>query len=177
MCAPPDQQLGPDRVDIRCCRLPDNQRTEPLLRLIRIVRAATKLEIGRVGASALGEGDDVVELQETTFGAASGRANEGAAALVARPDCPLHRSRHVARGGWRSAGRSGTLRDRELLFLEIPDEQCQRPLEDRRGISIRDGVSQQCLGAEQVAVGFARDGDLHPVALGRERRHDWRTSG
>ncbi len=54
------------------------------------------------------------------------------------------------------------------------DEQRQGAVEDLGWIAVGDGMPQQVLCATQLVVGLPADGELHLVAVERDRRDDRR---
>ena len=117
---------------------------------------------------------DVVELEERALGTAAVRANEGATTLVATPHGAAHGGGNVSRSGRAWPSCAGMLDGGGLGAFEIADEQRERTVDNRRQVAAWDRVTQQILGAAQLVVGQARDGQLNPVAFGRERREDCR---
>ena len=73
----------------------------------------------------------------------------------------------------RRSWRVRTCHGRELPLLQVRQQQRQGPIEDHRGISIRNRVSKQILRATQLLVRIGRHGDLHLVLRGR----DWCDNG
>jgi hypothetical protein len=110
-------------------------------RLIAIVGATAQLKIRYGHLASGGEGLDVMELQEATFGAPAVRAHKGAASLVARPHDPSYRRRHMT--GSRSTGdRVARLgRGGKLLLFEMLQQQRQSTVEDDRGIAVGNSVT------------------------------------
>ena len=170
-------RLGPDLVRDRFTFI-NRRKPEPSLCFVGIVRAAAQLQVRRSRLSAVSEGDDVVEFQETTLLAPPIGAFECAPAAVTGSDFTLHRRGPVSRVRDRSAGRRGPADDRELAALEVRDEDRQRALDHQRRIAVRNRVPQQFLRATQVFVRLAGNRDAHAVALGCERgdrgRFRWR---
>jgi hypothetical protein len=62
---------------------------------VGIVRSTSDLEVVSDSPTPGGEWDDVMELQETAFGAAAVRPDERAPAIVTAPDLPLDRRWNV----------------------------------------------------------------------------------
>ena len=60
---------------------------------------------------------------------------------------------------------------RELLLLQVPHEQGQRPLEDLGDVAGRDLVSEQVLRAAQTVMALLAHRELDGKALGRQRLH------
>ena len=76
--------------------MPD-RRSEVELRFVEIVSAASKLDGGNRRLAARRIRRRVMELEESTFLAASpARGDEGALATIARPDGPAHGRRHMS---------------------------------------------------------------------------------
>jgi len=152
--------------------LPCDQWPKPFLCFVGVVRGTPELEVRRIGCAAIGEWDDVVELEESALDTAPHCADEGAAPSVAGPDLPLHGCRHMT-GPWLLRNRAPrTFRHCHPCPLETLHQQCQRTLEDDRGIPVGDCMPQEVLRTTQCRVCFAGDRDLHFVSLGRERRKD-----
>jgi hypothetical protein len=70
--------------------LSEDQRSEPLLCFVRIVRSATQLDVRWVRLPTVRVRDDVVVFQEACLAASTGCADKGAPAGIARPDGTLH---------------------------------------------------------------------------------------
>ena len=95
----------------------------------------------------------------------------------ANAHCPRSRvqtSRLTAAGTCREpgvAGRAGPwmARVRQLLPLEVLQQQRDRTVEDNSGIAIRHLMPQQVLDAAEFVVGVAADGELHLVSFRGER--------
>ena len=102
---------GPDRAagwhdigaNVRCIRrtvLSHEHRlarTEAQLRLVRIVSGTPQLDVLGNGRTTARVWHDVVKFEHGCLRATPVTTDEGAAASVARPDCPLHSGGNVAR--------------------------------------------------------------------------------
>ena len=104
----------------------DNVCAEPPLCLVLVVRAAAELEVLGRRLAAISKGDDVVDLEEPTFGAAAVGAHERASAFVAPPDFPPYGRRDVPRVALCRPGRSRLPCLRELPLFEVLDETAGR---------------------------------------------------
>lgn len=60
---------------------------------------------------------------------------------------------------------------RELLLLQMPDEQGERPLEDLGDVAGRDLVPEQVLCLAEPVMTLLAQGELNGKALGRQRLH------
>ena len=79
------------------------------------------------------------------------------------PPSRFQTSRLTAAGMCREPEAAGARRAGAVaasLSSQIREQQRQRPIEDRRGIAVRDRVSQQILRAAQLVVGLAGDREL-----------------
>jgi hypothetical protein len=145
--------------------------TGPLVSLVLIMRPAAQLNVVIRRRPAVRVRHHVVELEEASLAAATFSALERAAAAVPSPDSALHRRRNVTRLSDASTRGTRALRGSHFGPLQMLDEQCQRPIEDCCRIAVRHRMPQEILRAAQFVVCLAADGELHFVALGRER-HD-----
>ena len=143
-------------------------RPEEQARLVRVVRAASQLDVLDCRRSADAMGLHVVELQERAFTAASFGPDERATAAVTSPHGAPRRCRDVARGSRTWFRRARTLSLGEALALELLDRKRNGAVEDFGGVSRGHHVTQQRLGTTELVVCLARDGELNPIALRRE---------
>ena len=104
MCRPHDLSRGtwsrPSRLDLRAARfdgqapldagLPHEQRSEPLLRFVGVVRGAAQFEIVDGRRPAIGKGQTVMVLEPGRLGAAALEPHEGASIPVASADRASH---------------------------------------------------------------------------------------
>ena len=141
-----------------------------------------------------GESLDVIELQRLRRAApAAALVYERAASAVALVDRALDRVGNVARrrrlgrlGARRSwtriadllslPGRHARCRPRpaphpEPLLLHLLDEKFERPLDDRRHVSVRYPMAQQVLRLPQLVAQRPAGRELHLERLPAERRH------
>jgi hypothetical protein len=117
----------------------------------------------------------VVELEKCGLATASLAAYECAAASVPPPDGTPYLRRDVARPSciYRSRCECRTARTRrfgEAPAFQLLDEPRERAVEDLARIAGGKGVAQKRLRPAKPVVGLARDGELDPIAFGRERR-------
>src|SRR5207244_5310152 len=94
---------------------------------------------------------------------------ESAPAAVPIPDLTPDGGRNMPRAGDGWARGPWTVRLRQLLPLEVLEQECERAVEHHRRISVGHLMPKEVLHASQLVVRLTTDGDLHLVTLGRER--------
>jgi hypothetical protein len=70
------------------------------------------------------------------------RSGERTLATLSLPDFALHRGWYVARALFRGSTNPRTGSGRELCLLNVPQEQRQRVVEDRRRITVGNRVTE-----------------------------------
>jgi len=120
----------------------------------------------------------VMKFEKPALVATSLPADERALPAVTLPDLAPNARRNVPARARLLPLMISRLRDRRhLLSLDVGEQQRQGAIEDLRGISVRDRVSQQILCAAQLVVRVARNRELDLVVLWRERLQDCRFRG
>src|SRR5450759_86148 len=118
--------------------LSQQQQPEVSLRFIHVVGAAAELQVRACRLSALGERDHVVKFEEPALGATTRRPEKRALTTVALPHLTPDGRRHMARPRHGLARRPRAIGLRQLLALQILQQQRERAIEDRRRIAVRD---------------------------------------
>ena len=157
---------------VRSMRLPCEQRSEMLLRFIRVVGSTPQLEIMLHRLTSFRERGDVMDLEKAALGAAPAGADECTLAAIARPDRSPYGRRHVARP---HIGRARCARPRHRTaagVLEILEQHRNCLVEDRGEIALRESVPLQILDTPKLLIRFVRDGQLNLVAIRRQRSGD-----
>jgi hypothetical protein len=75
----------------------------------------------------------------------------------------------VARPSQRFLARAWPFGRGQLLPGDILEQEGQGPVEERAGIAVRDLAAEEILGSAQLLVRRGADGELHAVALRRQR--------
>ena len=154
-------------------------RAEGQVRLVEVVSPTAHGNIRNSRLAAEDIGLTVMELEEDALGAAPAtRSHEGTPTSVPHQYGALHACRDVARASSHARARSLDVLRRgaswlrghgQLLAGDVFEQEGQCPVEDRAGISIRDLAAQELLGTAQLLVCCSADGELHAVALRRQR--------
>ena len=165
---PGRNESSPTRLLLTNDAVPEEQP-----RFVGVVRAAAQLDVlhGRLAASRIRL--DVVEFEKCRLRAASVIADRRAPTRIPSPDGSPHCCRDVARTLGARFRRARSSRFGEALAFEPLDQERDGAVEDLGRVARRHRVAQQCLGATEPVVRLARDGELNPVALRRDR-HDAR---
>ena len=97
-----------------------------------------------------GIGHDVMELEPAAFCASARSSHEGALALVSRPDGPAYGGRNVSRTRGRHTAGAWPGHRRELLALELRQQERQRTVDDDREVAVGDRVTHEVLRVAQL---------------------------
>jgi hypothetical protein len=138
---------------------------------VQVVGATSQLDIRNDGRPAHCVRLDVVKLKEPALRASTLRPDESATTTISLPDLSPHRRRNVTRARRRWTTGVPTLDCRHLGLLELRDQQCQRPIDNRSEIAVRDRVPQQILCPAELVVRLTGKGELQLESFGRKRHH------
>jgi len=117
------------------------------LAFVLVVGTAAELDVLDRGLAAHAMRIDVMEFDKRPLVAPPpALAHESAATAVTQPDRALNLGRDIAAAGIGAATGPWPLRRRELLPSHVFEQRRQRPIDDLRNISSRDGVPEQVLG-------------------------------
>lgn len=166
---PRRRQRAGSHIPRRCLTHQQRARVEVLDGVVLVVRTAAKLDVVFRRAASVRERNDVVEFQQSRFVAAPLAPCKGAASLVAPPDGSAHRCRNVTAPRTARCERARCTRRSDLRAFESFEQERQRAIEDRRGIAVRERVPEEILRAPQLVMRLPAHGELHFVALWRER--------
>lgn len=139
--------------------------------LVLIVRTASQFDVANRSDTALGIRNHVMKLEKRGLAAALTVATERTPPPIAAPHLTLHCSRNMA-----SPARWPRLRKRSrdsaaTVFQKIRHQQSQGPIENRRNISIRNGMAKEVARLPQLFACAFRNRHLKLVGGWRER-HD-----
>jgi hypothetical protein len=109
-----------------------------------------------------------MKLEKTAFCAAALRAEERAPAAVAMPHAPTHLGGNATGARLRDLRPAWARRFGELGTFQLPDEQCQRTIDNDTQIAVRHGMAQQILRSAQLPVCLGRKCELQLVAFRRK---------
>src|SRR6185369_8567716 len=158
------------RTSLSAARATAHTRTVEPLRLVPVVRATAELDVveGRLAARRIW--NDVMEFEEPPFPTPPAiRGHETTPPLVASDHPPPDFRRDVPGVVRLPSAPAGAWRRRELLLLEVGDEQHECAVDDLRDVSAGNRMTQEIPSSPQslACLRAGREADL--VTIGPQR--------